>query len=323
MVAPSLFPSALRTRGWSLASFVIFTIAACGSFDPEAQTPPSPEPPPSAQAPQLPPEPPLPAEPPELDPPSALPQRSRSGEAFQIVDLPSLPAPQKAPSVKVSAPRAGESIPADRAASYAVKIDVADWPVAPGGPCVHLVLDGQPYLALYQARAEVRLGDVAPYAKLDEGHHVLAAFPAHESHLSVKDAKGRAPLTVVHFTVGKAQRTAIKPSDPLLVLNRPKGTYNGVLASAVAIDLLVVNAELGRDKYAVKLTVAPPGEAPKTSRVISTTLLGLVGLPNGETTIKAELVTRDDKPVPGALSAASRAVNVNRDAPSEQPLIVQ
>src|SRR5262249_16842106 len=152
--------------------------AACGGGNDNLPPPPAPPPPvPTTLAP-------APTSAPDADagavaektpapPPTLLPGTSS-------------PDPAPAPLVKITAPKKDEVIPGDKASDFGVKIDVKSWPTAKGSSHVHLILDNKPYVPIYDAKAPVHLSDLTGGGALDEGQHVLVAFPSGANHESVK-----------------------------------------------------------------------------------------------------------------------------------------
>lgn len=177
------------------------------------------------------------------------------------------------------------------------------------GQHVHLILDNEPYQAVYDAAGPVRLGA----GPLEPGVHVLRAFASRQWHESVKSPGA---FDVTHFFVGDTTgegvdaRVPYGPGEPLLTYSRPKGSYEGADADSVMVDFYLRNAELGPDGHRVRLTVDDT-----TSWVIEDWAPHyLVGLADGEHEIRLELLAPDGQPVPGALSTAERTISVSREA---------
>lgn len=223
---------------------------------------------------------------------------------------PSDPSPM--PSVTISSPRANESVPAAKAADFEVKLAIKDWPVAKGGPHVHLILDDNPYHAVYDAAAKVKLSELSGGQPIAEGEHVLFAFPSRETHISVKPSGDKKPFAAVVFWVGKAGKAAWKPTDPTLIYSRPKGEYSGADAEKVALDFYLLNAELGEGKHAVRATVTPASGMPATVVAKKWAPFDLVNLPHGEATVKLELLDKEGNPVPGRFNSTTRSIKLSR-----------
>ncbi|MDT8436671.1 MAG: hypothetical protein RRA92_07930, partial [Gemmatimonadota bacterium] len=169
-----------------------------------------------------------------------------------------------------------------------------------------LILDHEPYRAIYDVSEPVLYEDLSP------GAHVLFAFPSRAWHESVKS---EGALAVRRFTVGGGGGAAaagaaadFDPGAPFLVYSRPKGTYVGADADSVMVDFYLGNTRLGPDAHTVRLTVDDVLEAPLTAWVPHF----LVGLPAGEHRIRLELLNAAGAPVGGSFARAEAAITVER-----------
>src|SRR5215471_5984497 len=302
----------LRGRSY-LAAFPLALIVgaiACGGSEP----PPVPPPPPPAPTAEAPPPPPPPVE----TPPPPPEKPSLPDVAFG----PTTPSdqPKKMPKVTIKAPTAEQSIAADKAKDFEVKLDVKDWETQVGGPHVHLILDNKPYKPVYDPKAPVKLGDlVGGGDSLAEGEHLMVAFPSRMNHESVK---GQGALAMVHFWVGKKGKSEWKAKDPMLIYSRPKGTYNASKADHVLLDWYLANAELGDGKDSIKATLSGPGVEGdgRTLKITEWRPYAFDNLRNGDYKIALELEDKDGKPVPGAWNSTTRTITINRDAPEDPPM---
>ena len=233
--------------------------------------------------------------------------------AVRVTPLPPPPPPERMPKLVFLAPKPSEAIPLEKADAFEVRLDVKDWFVSPGDH-VHLVLDDKPYKALGDPRSSLKLGDVFPGEPLAEGQHVLAAFPARDSHLTVKPHDGKSPLAVVTFWVGKPGKAGWKATDPALFSSRPKGTYNGTDADAVLLDFYVHAVALGEGRASVRARVSPPSGEPVTVSITTWAPWSIENLPSGTTRVLLELLDKEGAPMPGPLSRIEREISVNRDA---------
>lgn len=268
--------------------------------------------------------PPPPAPPPESGATDAIGAQAASTAPAQAVEapppavdlqaVPPPPAPDPMPSVKITAPRADQVIPVDRAPSFEVALNVQSWPVAKDGPHVHLILDNEPYLAVYEPKASIALRDVAPGASLGEGQHVLIAFPSRENHVSVKPDRGARPFAAVSFWIGKRGTPTWRPTDPTLVYSRPKGEYAGPEADEVLLDFYLLNAELGEGKFFVHPMITPPLGDPRSITVTAWQPFQLKNLPVGETRVKLELRDPSGVVVPGPWNSTERVITVKRSS---------
>ncbi len=241
--------------------------------------------------------------PPPAPPPPALVLGTASDE------------PTPPPTVKITAPTSGQVIPKDKAADFVVKLDVKNWQTAMGAQHVHLILDNHPYKPIYDTKAPVKLSELMGGDPLNEGEHVLVAFPSRANHESVKSKDA---LAILAFSVGKK---ADKPTDlkkPMLIYSRPKGDYKGLMASHVIVDWQLANATLGEGKDHVHITVLGPGIPDKLEAKAEK--FGppyfLDNLQNGTYTVKLELMSggADMKVIPGAWNSTTRTIRIDHDA---------
>jgi hypothetical protein len=279
---------------------------ACGGGNDNLPPPPPPPPPPPETAQVTPP--PAPVVDAAAPAPALPPVTLAAGSASPDPAAP-------LPTVKLSAPNKDQVIPADKAGDFLVKLDVKNWQTAPGSQHVHLILDNKPYKPIYDTKAGVKLSELSG-GTLEEGQHVLVAFPSRANHESVKTKDA---LVIVPFYVGKKGEAKVDPKKPMLVYSRPKGDYKGEAGNHVLVDFQLANVALAEGKEHVHVTVTGPGiEKPLTEHVEKFgTPLYLDGLRNGAYEIKVELMGADNKPLPGPWNATTRTINIDHDAPSD------
>jgi len=241
-----------------------------------------------------------------------------------ITPMASPPPPERIPKLSFVAPKPNEAVPVEKADAFEVRLDIKDWFIEPGDH-VHLVLDNKPYKALEDPKATIKLGDVFPAEPLAEGSHVLTAFPARATHLTIKPERARSarpgtaadagPFAVVSFWIGKAAKTpAWKAGDPMLVYSRPKGTYNGADADDLLLDFYLANVDLGEGRSSIRATVSAPGREPMQLTINRWTPFKIQNLPSGSTKVLLELCDKDGKALLGTFSRVEREISVNRDA---------
>lgn len=230
--------------------------------------------------------------------------------------------PTPAPTVKFLAPTKDQVIPKDKAADFVVKLDVKNWQTAMGSQHVHLILDNHPYKPIYDTKAPVKLSDLLGGDPLNEGEHVIVAFPSRANHESVKTKDALAMLT---FWVGKKDKPQIDLKKPMLIYSRPKGDYKGMMASHVIVDWQLVNDTLGEGKDHVHITVTGPGIADKLEAKAEK--FGppyfLDNLQDGAYQVKLELMSgagADMKVVPGAWNSTTRTIHIDHNAPSDMAM---
>lgn len=272
-----------------------------------------------------------PPPPPPPPPPASLTDAGPSPAASATVTPTKAPAPPVAltpgaaspdpnaptPTVALTAPTKDQVVPADKAGDFAVKLDVKNWQTAQGSNHVHLILDNKPYKAIYDTKAPVKLSELAAGAALDEGLHVITAFPSRANHESVK-TKGA--LTVIPFWIGKKGDAAKDfTKKPMLIYSRPKGDYNGEMANHVLVDFQVANVTLAEGKEHVHVSVTGPGvDKPVEGHVEKFgTPLYLDNLQNGSYTLKVELMDGSNKVIEGPWNSTTRTIKVDHDAPMD------
>jgi hypothetical protein len=223
--------------------------------------------------------------------------------------------PTPAPTVKITAPTSGQVIPKDKAGDFVVKLDVKNWQTAMGAQHVHLILDNHPYKPIYDTKAPVKLSELMGGDPINEGEHVLVAFPSRANHESVKTKDA---LAILAFTVGKKADKPMDLKKPMLIYSRPKGDYKGLMASHVIVDWQLANATLGEGKDHVHITVLGPGIPDKLEAKAEK--FGppyfLDNLQNGTYTVKLELMSggADMKVIPGAWNSTTRTIRIDHDA---------
>ena len=298
-----------RSLAAAIPLSLVIGVVACGGSEPPPVTPPPP-PPPAAETP--PPPPPTPEPPPPEKP--TLPD---------VAFGPATPSdtPKKTPKVTIKSPTPEQSVAADKAKDFEVKLDVKDWPTELGGPHVHLILDNKPYKAIYDPKVPVKLSELVPGGdSIPEGEHLLVAFPSRMNHESVK-AQGA--LAMTHFWVGKKGKSEWKAKDPMLIFSRPKGAYNASKADHVLVDWYLANAELGDGKFSIKANVTGPGIEGdgRSLKITEWKPHALDNLRNGDYKISLELQDKEGKAVAGAWNATTRTITINRDAPEDPPMM--
>jgi hypothetical protein len=151
------------------------------------------------------------------------------------------------------------------------------------GQHIHLILNNGPYEAWY----------IPSFSKkLSEGHYVAMSFLSRSYHESIKSSKA---YILKQFNVGKDAGTAKNDIDlkaPLLFYSRPKGEYTGNDTKKILLDFYLVNTSLKANGNKVKATING-----KEFMISDWKPYYIEGLPMGESTIKLELLDKDNKPV--------------------------
>lgn len=139
------------------------------------------------------------------------------------------------PQVQILSPRSDQVL---TDTTVKVKLQVDDLPIFRNetlgmGPHLHLILDNQPYQAIYDVSQPVVLEDLEP------GTHTLRVFASRPWHESFKNEGAYAQTTFHLFTKNNKNHPDI--ALPLLTYSRPKGEYG---AEPIMLDFYLTNAPL-------------------------------------------------------------------------------
>jgi hypothetical protein len=139
------------------------------------------------------------------------------------------------PQVTILSPQANQVLATTTAN---VQIQVKDLPIFKDadlglGPHLHLILDNEPYQAVYDVEHPISLENLTP------GTHTLRVFASRPWHESFKNDGAYAQTTFHVFT--KTEGSAPDPALPLLTYSRPTGTYG---AEPIMLDFFLTNAPL-------------------------------------------------------------------------------
>ena len=158
----------------------------------------------------------------EVSPPEAIQQLRQALETYQ-------------PQVKILSPQPDEVLQDDKVTA---QFQVQDLPIFKNpeldlGPHLHVILDNQPYIAVYDLKAPLVLPDLAP------GTHTIRVFASRPWHESFKNEGAYAQTTFHVFT--KTDDNNPSQAQPLLTYSRPKGSYG---AEPILLDFYLTNAPL-------------------------------------------------------------------------------
>lgn len=158
----------------------------------------------------------------EVSPPASIQQLRQDLEIYQ-------------PQVKILNPPPDTTLQDNR---LEVRFQVRDLPIYKDdtlgmGPHLHVILDNQPYIAVYDIDRPLILEDLSP------GTHTLRAFASRPWHESFKN-EGAYDQTTFHvFT--ETPYNSPDPDLPLLTYSRPKGKYG---AEPIMLDFYLTGAPL-------------------------------------------------------------------------------
>ncbi len=142
---------------------------------------------------------------------------------------------QYQPQVKILSPQPDQTFDST---TIDVQLQVNDLPIFKDeelgmGPHIHLFVDDQPYIAVYDTSKPVTLENLSP------GSHLIRAFASRPWHESFKNEGAYAETTFNIFT--KSNNNIPDFQQPLLTYSRPQGTYG---AEPIMLDFYLTNAPL-------------------------------------------------------------------------------
>ena len=158
----------------------------------------------------------------EVSPPEVIQQLREALENYQ-------------PQVAILTPQANEVL---QDTTVTVQLQVQDLPIFKNqeldmGPHLHVILDNQPYIAVYDLDKPLEFPDLPP------GTHTLRVFASRPWHESFKNEGAYAQTTFHIFT--KTPDNNLDAAEPLLTYSRPKGSYG---AEPILLDFYLTNAPL-------------------------------------------------------------------------------
>lgn len=158
----------------------------------------------------------------EVSPPSVIQELRPILEVYQ-------------PQVTIVTPQADEVLQDNKAtASFQVKdLPIFKDPQLQLGPHLHVILDNQPYIPVYDLNQPLILPDLSP------GTHTLRVFASRPWHESFKNEGAYAQTTFHVFT--KTDDNNPDPKLPLLTYSRPQSSYG---AEPILLDFYLTNAPL-------------------------------------------------------------------------------
>ncbi|PPJ61789.1 hypothetical protein, partial [Cuspidothrix issatschenkoi] len=212
------------------------------------------------------------------------------------------------PQVTIISPQPDEVLQDNR---VAVSLQVQDLPIFKDpkwqlGPHLHLILDNQPYQAVYDF---YDLNQPLVFSDLTPGTHTIRVFASRPWHESFKN-EGAYAQTTFHVLT-KTEDNNPDPKLPLLTYSRPNGAYG---AEPIMLDFYLTNAPL----HSVADT--NPEDTMSNWRIRSTVngesfildrwqTIYLKGFKPGKTWIKLEFLDNQGQPVKNAFNTTIRLIN--------------
>jgi hypothetical protein len=218
----------------------------------------------------------------------------------------------------ILSPTKGQHIAADKLATTPIKVKEKGWVPVAKGQHIHVIIDNRPYYPIFDETKPLTFGDVLNGDTLSEGQHLLVVFPSRPNHESVK-TKGALDFT--EFFVGAGKDRPIDLKKPILVASRPKGKYEGAMASHVLVDFQLINETdktFADGKDHVHVAVTGPGITGALEADVKKfgPPLYLDSLQSGEYTLKFALLDGSNAQIPGPLNSFTRTITIVRDAPT-------
>lgn len=213
---------------------------------------------------------------------------------------------QYQPQITVVSPRPNEVLQDN---TVAVRFQVKDLPIFQDpqlglGPHLHVILDNEPYEAVYNLDQPLVLKDLPP------GTHTLRVFASRPWHESFKN-EGAYAETTFHVFTKTPEKNSPNPDQPLLTYSRPKGAYG---AEPIMLDFYLTNAPLhwvaqenAEDDipdWRIRCTIN--GESFIVDRWQP---IYLKGFQPGKNWVQLELIDEQGKPVSNAFNDTVRLIN--------------
>ncbi|MCG6137591.1 MAG: hypothetical protein MET45_23650 [Nostoc sp. LLA-1] len=209
------------------------------------------------------------------------------------------------PQVTIVTPQPDEVLPEN---TVSVKFQVKDLPIFKDpqwdlGPHLHVILDNQPYIAVYDLNQPLVLPDLSP------GTHTLRVFASRPWHESFKNEGAYAQTTFHIFT--KTEDNNPDAALPVLTYSRPKGDYG---AEPILLDFYLTNAPLHLaseldpnnpiNDWRIRCTIN--GESFILDRWQA---VYLKGFQPGENWVKLEFLDNQGNPLKNAFNTTARLIN--------------
>ncbi|QKQ76871.1 hypothetical protein [Nostoc sp. TCL240-02] len=228
----------------------------------------------------------------EVSPPSVIQELRPSLEVYQ-------------PQVAIVTPKPDEFFQDNKVtASFQVKdLPIFKDPQLQLGPHLHVVLDNQPYIPVYDLNQPLVLPELSP------GTHTLRVFASRPWHESFKNEGAYAETTFHVFT--KTDDNNPDPKLPLLTYSRPQSSYG---AEPILLDFYLTNAPLhlvdkentneGFSDWRIRVTIN--GESFVFDRWQA---VYLKGFQTGKNWIKLEFLDNQGNPLKNAFNTTVRLID--------------
>ena len=157
------------------------------------------------------------------------------------------------------------------------------------GQHIHLIINNDPYYAKYSNNFS---------QLLNNNNNVILAFLSRSYHESVKNENA-------YFITQIGEGDSIDLSKELLFYSRPKGKYTGESTKKVLLDFYLINTKISPDGNKVRATIE------ETEFLIDEwSSYYIEGLPNGQISIKLELIDNDGELIKAPFNPSERIVTL-------------
>ncbi len=217
---------------------------------------------------------------------------------------------QRSPKVEIISPQADKTF---NTTSINVQLKVKDLALFKDkqlglGPHLHLILDNEPYQAVYNTEEPIVLTDLTP------GTHTLRVFASRPWHESFKNEGAYAQTSFNIFT--KTEDNNIDPQLPLLTYSRPTGTYT---AEPIMLDFYLTNvdSQVSPQDRDWRIRVTINGESFILDQWQPVYLTGFVP---GNNWVQLELIDKNGNNIDNAFNNIVRLINYQPNAEDRDTL---
>ena len=198
------------------------------------------------------------------------------------------------PAIEIASPMKDEIV----SNNFSVYFASAGIEISKVSEHLHFMLDDGDIIEHFEAKSPVIFKNVF------DGQHLIRVFAVRKDHTSYKFIKS---IDKVMFYVNdKAGKLPIEESNPMLFLNLPTGSSEGISSKDVLLDFWISNAKLGIYDYKVGYSLdGHEGTLPLWETYI------ISGLSEGKHKLILDLIDPNGKPVLGNFNHTVRTFIIN------------
>ncbi|MES2199004.1 MAG: hypothetical protein V4489_02405 [Chlamydiota bacterium] len=177
------------------------------------------------------------------------------------------------------------------------------------GQSIHVFIDDHDYFELNEALFDAvddhdeffdQIAEMDVPFTLEPGAHIIRAFPCRSFGESLKSAKNFISSV---FYIQKKGPIAMDLKKPFLTYNEPQGTYKDA-SKPILLDFYINNCALSKDGYKVRVTI----DGLNQRFLYDWTPYYIYGLPKGSHTIRLELFSPQNVPIPGSFNHVEKKI---------------